>query len=225
MKCQDLAHTYTIFACNMKTIQYSPDGTVLIKCPIDYKGECVIPEGVIEIGHDAFSNCDNLTSVVIPNSVRTISTCAFCCCWGLTSVVIPEGVNEIGRLAFAYCKNLISVILPDSVTKIGDGAFSALNRINMPLYNANVFAFIPHNYKGEYEIPYGIKTIAGSAFAWCSGLTSVSIPDSVTEIGRNAFIGCSNLTSIEIPDSVKEIGFGAFFKCTRLKVGINSVYK
>jgi hypothetical protein len=53
-------------------------------------------------------------------------------------------------------------------------------------------------------------------FAYCSGLTSVTIPDSVTSIGRNAFFGCSGLTGVTIGNSVTSIGDNAFEYCTSL---------
>ena len=45
---------------------------------------------------------------------------------------------------------------------------------------------------------YSVTSIGGSAFSYCSGLTSVTIPNSVTYIGRYAFSNCSGLTSIDV---------------------------
>ena len=63
---------------------------------------------------------------------------------------------------------------------------------------------------------YQVTTIGNDAFAWCSGLTSVTIPNSVTTIGEDAFFSCSGLTSVEIPNSVTTIGDYAFRNCTGL---------
>ena len=41
-----------------------------------------------------------------------------------------------------------------------------------------------------------MTTIGGSAFAGCSGLTSVTIPNSVTDIENWVFRNCNNLNSI-----------------------------
>ena len=62
-------------------------------------------------------------------------------------------------------------------------------------------------------IPNSVTSIGESAFFYCSGLTSVTIPNSVTSIGNKAFCGCSGLTSIEIPNSVTSIGERAFYQC------------
>ena len=81
------------------------------------------------------------------------------------------------------------------------------------------------NYSGSVVIPpevtyngstYRVRAIAGSAFASCSGLTSISIPNSVTSISSNAFEGCSGLTSISIPNSVTSISSNAFEGCSGL---------
>ena len=61
-----------------------------------------------------------------------------------------------------------------------------------------------------------VKAIGDSAFAGCSGLTSITIPDGVTTIGNGAFRACSSLTSITIPDGVTSIGDSAFAVCTSL---------
>ena len=63
---------------------------------------------------------------------------------------------------------------------------------------------------------YTVTTIGASAFLYCYGLKSITIPDSVTTIGKEAFWGCSSFTSITIPDSVTTIGEGAFSYCYEL---------
>lgn len=54
------------------------------------------------------------------------------------------------------------------------------------------------------------------AFAWCTGLTSLTLPSSIVEIDEQAFRCCSALTEIIIPDSVKMIGKEAFNGCIAL---------
>ncbi len=74
---------------------------------------------------------------------------------------------------------------------------------------------------GDLIIPstlggYPVTAIGTSAFAYCSNLTSVTIPNSVTSIGGDAFYRCSSLTSITIPNSVTSIGNFAFYYCSSL---------
>ena len=63
----------------------------------------------------------------------------------------------------------------------------------------------------NYVVKAGTRVICDSAFARCSGLTSVTIPNSVTSLGNSAFCNCSGLTSVTIPNSVKSIGDLAFY--------------
>ena len=80
-------------------------------------------------------------------------------------------------------------------------------------------------YTGAVTIPssvtysgttYSVTSIGDTAFRYCSGLTSVTIPNSVTSIGGSAFSNCKGLTSVTIPNSVTSIGYEAFYNCTGL---------
>ena len=53
-------------------------------------------------------------------------------------------------------------------------------------------------------------------FAYCSGLTSVTIPNGVTTIGSYAFRNCSGLTSITLSNSVTNIGSMVFKQCSNI---------
>lgn len=88
---------------------------------IDGKG--IIPDGVTEIGKEAFAGCTNLQSLVIPNSVKVIEEGAFGDCTSLQSLEIPNSVTEIDERAFMDCTSLQSIVIPDSVTTIGKSAF------------------------------------------------------------------------------------------------------
>ena len=51
---------------------------------------------------------------------------------------------------------------------------------------------------GSETIPMGVTSIAYSAIAYCSSLTSVTIPSSVTSIGNGAFDGCDKLKTVYV---------------------------
>jgi hypothetical protein len=62
-----------------------------------------------------------------------------------------------------------------------------------------------------------VISIGRSAFSFCTGLKSLTIPNSVISIGDRGFSGCNGLTSLTIPNSVTSIGEGGFADCTGLK--------
>ena len=159
----------------------------------------IIPDGVTEIGDDAFRGCYFLESIVIPDSVTKIGANAFENCESLKSVKIPNGVTEIGDYAFYNCHSLKSIDISDSVTKIGKDAFQYCESLE------------------SVYIPDGVTEIGDYAFRSCHFLKSVHIPDSVTKIGDEAFWGCQSLESVDIPDSVTEIGNQAFYDGRSLK--------
>ncbi len=76
------------------------------------------------------------------------------------------------------------------------------------------------SYKGkqkQLELPYGIKTIAESAFAENTDIESIIIPASVTTIESRAFFSCISLKCVLFEGNVLEIGEDCFWGCESLK--------
>lgn len=194
----------------------------------------MLPDNVTSIGDAAFGGCYNLASINIPNSVTSIGDDAFRLCYKLETPLynahvfahlpknftgalytIPNGIEMIAGGAFDDCKSLTAIKIPNSVTDMSGYIGDCLD-LHSPIFNANVFAYLPETYEGEYVIPEGIKTIAHAACYNRENLTSVIIPNSVTSIDEYAFAYCYNLTSVTIPNSVTSIGRYAFEGCGNL---------
>lgn len=78
------------------------------------------------------------------------------------------------------------------------------------------WAFAGRNDVKAVKINGKITEIGCDSFAYCHGLTSVSMPNGVISIKSFAFKDDSSLTGIKIPDTVDEIGEMAFFGCGSL---------
>ena len=88
-------------------VRFSEKKKRLLKCPADFQGGYMIPDGITEIGDYAFSNCQGITSVTIPHSVKRIGSKAFNNCKGLTTIKIPNSVLYISADAFDDCNSLV----------------------------------------------------------------------------------------------------------------------
>jgi hypothetical protein len=188
-----------------------------------------LPESVIYIGSNAFSNCKNLTSFKIPSLVTVISDNAFADCSNLSSLpgIGSSDLSTIGSYAFKGLK-ITSIVIPASVTTIGEGAFKdCASLTNVTFADGSLLTTLSPNVfegctnlttvtfiKGPLYKGSQIKAIGASAFKGCTKLTSPVIPQSVTSIGVSAFEGCTSINQIEIPDSVQNIGNNAFQNCS-----------
>ena len=117
-----------------------------------------MPDSIIAIGNDSFSNntwlmtlksssnlkyigeraflgCTNLLKFDWPSALRYIGANAFEHCAGFTEVLLNDGVKNIGSHAFKNCVNLVVVSLPSTIEAFGSGVFdgcSKLTEIRIP---------------------------------------------------------------------------------------------
>lgn len=174
----------------------------------------VLPESVRIIRNYAFRFCYSITSISLPNSLTYIGDAAFEET-AITSITIPEGVVEMSGWTFYNCSNLASITLPSTLESVGPFVLYG-TAINTPIYNQNVFIYLPSSFTGVYTIPEGISTIASSVFYEHIGLTGIILPQSLKSINYDAFYGCTNISSITIPANVERIDYNSFNGCVDL---------
>ena len=120
----------------------------------------VIPNGVTEIGFQAFAYCTSITSVTIPEGVESLGKGAFLGCSNLSSIKLPTSLTDLGTYTFYYCTALASIEIPNNVTTIGEYTF----------YNCTGLTSV--------VIPSSVTYIGYGAFDYCKSLTSFT--DSAT---------------------------------------------
>lgn len=151
-------------------------------------GDVVIPEGVTEIGPEAFHNSmKTLTTISFPEGVIVIGDKAFKNCYNLISAVLPDSLRKIGKEAFDWCSSLKNISIPDNVSEIGDRAFNACSSLE------------------EFVFPEAVTVISPSVLSNGKMLKSVVLPRNVTSISEVAFWGtrCDFTIHDWIPDMTK----------------------
>ena len=191
-----------------------------------------IPSSVVFIDTYAFYNCTGLTEVVVPDSV---SNCGngdwFDCDNGKTlklqKLTIPAAAAAVDLFG--------STAIPSGLevkTKVTSGGKTFAVKCGNLGKDSTRFAEIGHGESaaidtatsGTVAVPgtvtvlgksCTVKYIADHAFAYCTGLTGVTLPESVKWIEDAAFVGCTSMASITTP-GVTSIGTMAFWNCDAL---------
>gem|GEM_PF-774900 len=188
---------------------------------------------MVDAGSPAYSSADgvlfnkNQTTLVkfpggrvghytTPASVTSIGDQAFKACSHLAGVVIPASVTSIGGDALEECSSLKAI----KVAK-GNSAYTSVDGVLFDKAMTTLIRF-PGGKGGHYAVSSNVAVIEDSAFSFCRGLDSVTIPGSVTNIRRAAFWECTGLTNITIPKGIN-IEDDAFEKCTNLPASIRTL--
>ena len=120
--------------------------------------------------------------------------------------------------------NLSVLDLSEAKIVAGGDYYYYDNLFNNKVYTSNdeigEYAFAYCSGLTSLTLPVGITSIGEFAFSGCSGLTSLTLPAGITSIGEYAFSRCSGLTSLTLPAGITSIGEFAFSYCS----GLTSIY-
>ena len=128
--------------------------------------------------------------------------------------------------------NLSVLDLSEAKIVAGGDYYYYDNLFNNKVYTSNdeigEYAFAYCSGLTSLTLPVGITSIGEFAFSGCSGLTSLTLPAGITSIGISAFAYCSGLTSLNLPAGITSINYGAFLDCSgltslTLPAGITSI--
>ena len=177
-----------------------------------------LPSSLTSIEERAFNSCSGLTSITLPSSLTSIGSSAFYNCSALAEVYnlstnITINVGDSGNGYVGYYAKVIHTSL-DEPSRI-----QTIDNVQYYVYGTDFIALGPTS-KDITSITLDSRTtqINQYAFQNCRELTSVDLNQctSLTSIGASAFQFCSGLTSITLPSSLISIGNGAFSGCSRL---------
>ena len=137
-----------------------------------------IPEGVKEIGANAFDRCVKLVSLHLPASVEKIGISSFESLKELRSLQLSENIKEIPMKAFVSCGNLKKLVIPEGVEVLGLDCFAICTGLE------------------EVTLPSTLTTIKRGVFWHCTSLKEITIPASVETIGEYVLHDCWSLTDV-----------------------------
>ena len=177
------------------------------------------PKGLLHIGVRAFQGQEKLKQVVLPESLQAISAGAFAECKGIKNVQFPAAFPHVEDLAFMGCKGLADkegfLIINGSLA----GYFQKESYIKIPntVTKIEPYVFSDNKKAQEVEIPETVTEIATQAFLGCKSLQRIRIPHSVTILANYAFSACGALQHVDLQANLTEIENGLFSGCNALE--------
>ncbi|MBQ3488989.1 MAG: leucine-rich repeat domain-containing protein [Clostridia bacterium] len=95
----------------------------ILKKYIGKEEHVLIPEGVREIGEEAFAYRKEIKTVSFPKSLQKIGAYAFHCCYGLECVLLGEEISVLHCGAFSFCYGMKFLRIQGKHVKISEAAF------------------------------------------------------------------------------------------------------
>ena len=200
--------------------------------------QVVISGGVKSLGHHAFYDSQNITSVSLNPRLEKIGVLAFGFCRKLTSITIPNAVTSIGEMAFWYNESLTDVYvswLGDAVPEMP----SNIHNYEASRIRLHVPCSEPYIAKGwntkftlvvDQPLPSGTCGAQGNNLTWaldCNGTFTVSGSGDMADYSFYTAPWSPYMTSVQsvsISEGVTHIGNYAFYDSSIRSVNLpNSV--
>lgn len=151
--------------------------------------ECVLPEGITELGSWGFLGCTNFKKISLPSTLKSIGYQTFERS-GLESCEVPDGCR-MSYGVFDECSKLTYAKLPSDMTAIPESTFQGCSSLT------------------SLEIPQGVTSIGPGAF-YGAGIEVIHIPDAVSVLETQVLKDCENLKEVKLPANLTKIGLQAF---------------
>lgn len=223
-----------------------------------------LPSSLEVMSHSILYNCNKLTDVVIPEGVTNIGDNAFTGT-ALKQITIPKSVTSIGNSAFSGCNKLTSIRYNGTTSEwkaiekdvwsqyayeygviyCTDDKMSYKENIIQDIVELNgmtySFTVGERDYQGyklvsvtdktlkEVVVPdmcanFPVIAVGGEVFKDNACLQNITLSANLKYIGESAFENCLGLISISIPNKMSDIGDYAFRGCYRLIEVFNDSY-
>lgn len=214
-------------SCNLTSVNLPSTMVKLDSCALqDNPFTSINLKNVKFVGHQAFSQCTNLTTVTSNGKLEEIGGAAFTRC-PIATAFLPEGLLTINRNAYFRCTNLNSFTVPATVTTItGNPCVGAtsLRAFNVApgsdyfvaydgcLYATGGATVKPAPNRDVDDVPEGLTTLVAVPTGWQKNL--LSVPEGVTAIAEQAAREATSITAVELPSTLAQVRPSAFSSIT-----------
>lgn len=203
----DVSNNCTQFA-SVGGVLYEKKTKKIVSVPHKYFTKTfVVPDGIIEIGANAFRWCRHISTVILPESIEKIDDYAFASS-SVTKINIPSKTVSIGKNPFAY-NHFMTIENFASKYLIVDGML-------LSIHNKKIISLVSGlDEKKSLYLPDDIVSIGASAFSY-SKLTKIICPKSLRYIEDEAFYECTELETFSCESELEYIGSSCFYNCKKL---------
>lgn|GEM_PF-1579258 len=169
-----------------------------------------LPEGLKNIGKNAFSDCGNLTSLYMPAGIVSIDEFAFGNGERISDIYYGGSEEDWNKIAIG----IDNKALANATIHYNSAPFCVEENAVYNSEKTKLLCWLNPT-ATSVIIPDGVTAIGAKAFKNCA-LTDVTFNTVLTSIGTEAFCNCQNLTAVTLPEKVTSIGDSAFYNCAKL---------